>query len=349
MTTTEQYSPSAARESEVERLRRRVAALSEDNRRLRRRERLMRTAVESGGLGLWIVDPAARKVEGSPAFKAGFGRAPDDPLVYDDLLAQMQPEDRARREAVMAESIATGRDYHMEYRVTWPNGEERDLEIRGAPVFNERRRLAGLAGVSLDVTPRKRAEARDQLVREELSHRLKNCMTTVAALASQTLRTSDGPESFRTSFGARLEALGRSLTMVGDDEPRTLGGVLLRALAPYVEASADRFAFDGPDVPLPERSVTALGLVAHELATNAMKYGALSTPEGRVLVAWTVEDGRVALTWREVGGPPVTTPSRRGFGSRLIERAAPMELDGSATVEFAPDGVVCRIAFPLRG
>lgn len=348
MTVAEQYSAPSTGGSELEQLRRRVRLLAEDNRRLRRRETLMRTAIESGGVGWWLFEPGSQRLEGSAAFKANFGRSAEDPMRYDEVLAQVHPEDRQRREAALAESIARGGEYKVDYRVLWPDGEERALEIRGAPVFGRSRQLLGLAGVSLDVTPRKREEARDRLLRDELNHRLKNAMTTVQALASQTLRTADSAETFRASFGARLQALGRSLTLADDGRPATLRSVLGEALEPYVEASNDRWRVEGPEVFLNPRSAQAVGLMAHELATNAMKYGALSTPDGCVDVLWSVAGGSVELVWRESGGPPVSPPSRRGFGSRLIERAAPVELGGDAAIDYAPDGVVCRLTFPLN-
>ncbi len=346
MSISEHYTAAGTGGSELERLRRRVAALTDDNRRLRRREALMRTAVASGGVGWWLFEPETKRLEGSEAFKANFGRRADDPLRYEDLHAQIHPEDRARRDAAMAQAMATGAEYAIDYRVAWPDGQERALEIRGTPVFGSGRRLLGLAGVSLDVTARKREEDRDRLLRDELNHRLKNAMTTVQALASQSLRGAESPESFKASFSARLQALGRTLTLPQEAEPATLASVLVQALEPYVEVSADRFAVSGPVVPLSARAAQSLGLLAHELATNAMKYGALSGPEGRVDVTWTADEGGVRLMWRESGGPPVTAPARRGFGSRLIERAMPLDLGGRAELDFAPDGLVCRLTFP---
>lgn len=349
MSILDAYAPTKAAGSEVERLRRRLAVVTEENRRLRRREALLRTAVDSGGVGWWLLEHGTKRVEGSAAFKANFGRAADDPAGYDEIVAQVHPDDRPRREAAMAQSLAGGGQYRVEYRVRWPNGEERELEMRGAPVFGARRQLLGMAGVSIDVTPRKKVEARDRLLREELNHRLKNAMTTVQALASHSLRDADSPEVFRERFGARLEALGRSLALPDEGEAATLAGVLAQALAPYCEASGDRIVLDGPIVLLTPRQAQALGLMAHELATNAVKYGALSGETGRVSVTWALDDDEAQLLWRESGGPAVTPPTRRGFGSRLIERAAPLELGGRATVDYGADGVRCRLSFPLRG
>ena len=195
---------------------------------------------------------------------------------------------------------------------------------------------------------------RAQFQLAEVEHRLKNLFATVQALAAQTALLGDTGESFHAVFGARLRALARSHDLLKPSRP---GGALLtevlgRCLQPY-EDTAGRITVSGPVVYLPARAVPSLGLAFHELATNAVKYGALSGPQGRVEVTWTVEpraEGRaqsVAIIWRELGGPIVNVPQRRGFGSRLLEHGLTQGSGGTTQLDFASHGVNCRIWLPL--
>lgn len=188
----------------------------------------------------------------------------------------------------------------------------------------------------------------------EVEHRLMNIFATIQALAAQTARPGDTGEAFRVTFGARLLALARSHELLGSRYPdgAPLAEVVGRCLQPY-EGAADRITVLGPAVHLPARDVPPLGLAIHELTTNAAKYGALSIPEGRVEVTWQLEARRkdqlpaVVIIWRERGGPRVNTPTRRGFGSKLLESGLAQGSGGTAQLDFAPLGVDCRIWLPL--
>ncbi|MFC3125407.1 sensor histidine kinase [Pseudoroseomonas globiformis] len=188
----------------------------------------------------------------------------------------------------------------------------------------------------------------------EVEHRLKNTFSTIAALAKQSARRGDTGEAFRECFEARLLALARSHELLGPHHPDgvPLTEVVGRCLQPYDDALA-RTSVIGPTVHLSPRHVPALGLAFHELTTNAVKYGALSIPEGRVAVEWQFEQPAkdeapaVAIIWQERNGPTVEAPERRGFGSHLLEFGLAYELGGTAQLEFAPHGVNCRIRMPL--
>ena len=188
----------------------------------------------------------------------------------------------------------------------------------------------------------------------EVEHRLKNLLATVHALAAQTARPGDTGESFRASFGARLQALAQfhDLLRPSGSDGALLTEVIGRCLKPY-EDKRGRITVSGPAVHLAARAVPVLGLAFHELATNAAKYGALSDPQGRVEVTWVVEtraEGRaqsVAILWRERGGPSVDRSSRRGFGSRLLEHGLAQEAGATTQLDFALLGVDCRIWLPV--
>jgi two-component sensor histidine kinase len=193
------------------------------------------------------------------------------------------------------------------------------------------------------------AEGRQKLLVDELNHRVKNTLATVQAIADQTLRTTREPVAFKQAFEARIMALSATHELLTATSWRSaaLADVLQVELHPF---GRDRYRLQGPDVDLAPNDALALGLIFHELATNAAKYGALAAPGGFVEIDWTLEDApgarRLSLAWRERGGPPVSPPKRRGFGSRLIARS--LGPDGRTELDFAPEGLACRIALRLR-
>jgi PAS domain S-box-containing protein len=208
--------------------------------------------------------------------------------------------------------------------------------------------------VSRDMTERQKAEEHRELLIHELNHRVKNTLATVQSIAAQTLRGADVDASVRETFEARLFALASAHDVLTEEswDGARLRDIVDRVLRPYL-AREGRFAIEGPDVRLSPQSALALAMALHELATNAAKYGALSSETGRVSVVWATagRDGsrRLLLRWAESGGPPVEPPRRKGFGSRLIERGFAGELGGEARIAFEPAGVVCAIDVPLAG
>jgi two-component sensor histidine kinase len=209
-------------------------------------------------------------------------------------------------------------------------------------------------GSCLDITERKRDEQRQKLLVNELNHRVKNTLTTVQSLAAQTLRSSATLEGFGEAFEARLLALSKTHDIL---TAQSWEGAPLRRLAelevaPYVMAGdGSRLTLTGEDLQLPPKHALAIGLSLHELATNAVKYGALSVETGRIEVSWQVRrqaEGRMLeMRWAEMGGPPVQPPSRRGFGSRLIDRSIRTELQGTVEPDFLPSGLRVTIRIPL--
>jgi len=226
--------------------------------------------------------------------------------------------------------------------------EERFLDFVYQPIVMADGEVSGVFVEGSDVTDRVLAERQQKLLVDELNHRVKNTLATVQAIASQTMRTTTNPQAFRESFESRLLALSATHDLLTATNWRAadLCDVLLVELRPFGES---RYSADGPDVDLIPAEAVALGLVFHELATNAAKYGGLSNADGRVDVTWTQADGRLELTWRESGGPAVAAPTRRGFGSRLIEKSLEGQLAGHARLDFAPSGLVCTVAMPLKG
>ena len=185
-----------------------------------------------------------------------------------------------------------------------------------------------------------RGEMLHDLLINELNHRVKNTLATVQSIASQTLRRTDNPAEAIDKFSARLVSLGRTHNVLSDEkwESAQVRELVDGALAPYAGKDGTRIHAAGPDLRLAPRSALTVAMALHELATNAAKYGALSNDRGQIYVDWSAADaaGQFRLTWREVGGPPVTAPARSGFGSKLIESGTD-QIGGSATLEFKPE------------
>lgn len=204
-----------------------------------------------------------------------------------------------------------------------------------------------------EIVARIAAEAHQKLLLDELNHRVKNTLATVQSIAAQSLRHGADVGSVRESFEARLIALSQAHNLLTRDNWRgaSLAELAHTELAPYGGAHGERVATIGEEVWLTPSTAVALGMAFHELATNAVKYGALSGADGRVDVSWTVtpagRDRQLRIVWREQGGPPVAKPERRGFGSRLIVGGLAHQLDGVVDLAFPPTGVVCTIVFRL--
>jgi two-component sensor histidine kinase len=221
-----------------------------------------------------------------------------------------------------------------------------DLAVR-AEVGSGIEELAELAASFNDMAARRRhAEGQQRILLRELNHRMKNSFAAIRSIAAQTLSHTNDEEEFRRAFEGRLAALSRASTLLasGDWQAADLRDLIEATLKPFRTDANLRLR--GPRVTLASQAALTLGLALHELATNAAKYGAFATPEGRVEIAWAVQgagETRLILDWSEEGGPPVQETERRGFGRSLIERSVAYELDGSAELTFAPAGVRCHI------
>ena len=226
----------------------------------------------------------------------------------------------------------------------------------------------GFLNILRDNSAVRAAEERRALLLAEMGHRVKNTLATVQSIAMQTLHDARVPEDVKSTFTGRLIALAHShnLLIRGGWEGALLPEVVARALSPYggsrggpgdgrgdgLGISTSRVRAGGPPVRLPTNAVEMLGLAFHELATNAAKYGALSVPEGRIEVQWSLARARsgtrlVEIVWRELGGPPVVPPARRGFGSRLLERGLTHDLGSTVKLDFRPEGLECHICLPV--
>ena len=233
------------------------------------------------------------------------------------------------------------------------DGTSVDVELTIVPIRGGDGGIVALAATARDVSERKHAETHRTLLLHELSHRVKNTLAGVQSLAMETLRTSSTLEKFRNGFVARLVALSNTHNLLtqGEWQGAALRDVLAAELAPYHSDQRVRWKMAGPDIQLTPKMALALGLAFHELVTNAVKYGALSTAAGCIDITWQDQQAEVGrslhLSWVESGGPPVKTPTHVGFGSRLIAQGLAFELDGEVRVEYAAAGLRCTVDAPL--
>ncbi|MBJ6123359.1 PAS domain-containing protein [Sphingomonas mollis] len=316
-------------------------------------ESRLRFALEAAQLGSWSIDLATERMTVTDGCKENWGRSLAEPFLYSDIKSAVHPDDRAHRDEALRIALEETGDYDVEYRIHTPTGEERWLAVRGQ-VF---RRADGspllLVGVSQNITGRKRAEEHRSMLAHELNHRVKNMLATLQAIVGQTLRNATSLESAADTLAGRIQAMDAANDLLVNDrwERAAMATLVDRSLAPFRTDDGDRIRAEGPDVHIPPRIAVGLSLALHELGTNAAKYGALSTPQGHVAVCWRIEDGvepvRLHISWEETGGPAVTTPTRTGFGSKLIQRVLASEIGGTAHIEYRPTGVVFTAVAPL--
>jgi PAS domain S-box-containing protein len=212
--------------------------------------------------------------------------------------------------------------------------------------------IVGLTSSAVDITERKGAESHLRMLMHELTHRSKNLLAVIQAMAHQTGRQAGSINRFLDRFGERLQALAKShdILVQEDWHGASLVELVRSQLGHYLDQSGSQISIKGPSLQLKPEGAQALGLALHELATNASKYGALSVPAGRVNVEWkrkpTSQGGGLEILWQETGGPEVETPKARGFGSLVIERNLARSMDAEVSLEFNPGGVTCRVQVP---
>ncbi|CAN7523541.1 PAS domain S-box protein [Phenylobacterium sp. LjRoot225] len=246
-------------------------------------------------------------------------------------------------------SVATGDPFEMTFPLRRYDGVFRPFLTRIVPIRGADGRITRWFASCTDVADQQQHEDHLKLLINELNHRVKNTLATVQSMAAQSLRGAVDPEDAFARLESRLLGLSAAHNILTERnwEGATLAEVVERTLAPFVMHAPERVRCAGPEVWLAPQAAVALSLAVHELATNAVKYGALSVELGRVEVFWIIAEKTLTITWREAGGPAVVQPSRKGFGSRLIERNLPRELGGSATLSFEPGGLVCRISMAM--
>ena len=250
-------------------------------------------------------------------------------------------------------SIASGQPFDMVFPLKGADGKFRPFLTRIEPFRDAEGRIVHWFGTNVDITEQRAAAKRQKLMINELNHRVKNTLTTIQSIAAQTFKGESVDRHALEMFNSRLVALSKAHDVLTREnwEGADIHAIVNGAVAPLRDSDRNCFGIDGPPLRLPSHMAVPLAMALHELGTNAAKYGALSTDTGQVEIAWTVEHGqdgrRFKLHWIERGGPPVTPPTRKGFGSRLIERGLAHDLGGTVELSYPPTGVTCTVDAPL--
>ena len=261
----------------------------------------------------------------------------------------LSAETAAEMVAIKREVLANGRPKDAEIRVDRERARHwYDLHIE--PLRDVRGAITGLTCAAVDITERKEGEAHLRLVMRELTHRSKNLLAVIQAMARQTARPGGTIASFLERFGARLQALARAHDLLVRESWHgvSLHDLVRSQLGPYSDRDHPQVSVSGPDIQVKPEAAQTLSLAFHELASNAVKYGALSRRRGHVSVDWRElpQNGEIEIVWRERHGPRPTQPKRRGLGSQVIEQHLSRALHADVTLAFPPEGLTCRIMLP---
>ena len=280
------------------------------------------------------------------------GLDPNKPFSATGFLERVHPEDRADFKARIHAVSPDKPSYRKTFRFRCPDGREIWLEESSIAEFDSAGRCVGLKGLTVDITERKQSDERQGLLIAELDHRVKNLLARVAVISSYTRQGSNSMDQFVQVLDRRIQSMAAAHSLLSQNRWSgvNLADLVRSQLAPY--ATAANTTIDGSDVTLSPTVTQAVAMALHELVTNAVKYGALSSPSGHVSVNWHQPVGgeatRVKIEWRESGGPPVVGPAKTGYGTTLIREMIPHELGGTVDLAFVSEGVCCQIEVPLE-
>src|SRR4029077_20420691 len=342
-----QESELAKLEQEYRRLQDQVSAQTWELNLLRARFARYETALRGSQVTVYTQDGDLRYTSISNPM---LGRSIEEILGHTDL--EILPSDSsAAIIAAKREVLRSGEAKRIEVPLEdAPGIRWHDLHIE--PLRNEAGEVIGLTCASVDVTEQKEGEAHLRLLLRELTHRSKNLLAVIQAMARQTARHTGSVEGFLTQFGARLQALAASHDLLVRESwyGASLGELIRSQLGGYLDAPVNQVSIEGPAIALKPEAAQNLGLALHELAVNAAKFGALSVPNGRVSITWSQrdhgDDNSVELDWHEQLGPKVKVRRRKGLGSMVIERNLARALDAEVNLKFDPSGLRCHIVIP---
>jgi PAS domain S-box-containing protein len=318
---------------------------------LRASEQQFRTLADAIPQLVWMSDAQGR-ISWANMHLSDFMHGPAGEMSQRDWIGSLQPAEHERARRLWAACVETGATFEMELSLRGIDGRPVPCLTRIVPLRDSNGTVGRWIGTHIDISERKRREDHIRLMSSELSHRTKNLMAVVMAIAAQTAKGSETVGQYHERFSARLTALAHCHDLLVRDKwvGASLQDVVAAQLKPFREAREGRVSAAGPPLILKPDAVQNLGLAFHELATNAMKHGALSGPRGEVSIRWLIDDAAetIRVHWQESGGPPVVPPRRRGFGDVVINQIVPGALKGRGAITFAPDGVQWTFAFPMQ-
>ena len=316
----------------------------------------VKLALDGGRTGVWFFNPGDGTFTGDTGVAALWGRPRNEPLRSRDFGAGLHQDDAARVEAELRQAASdTGADrFLIEFRIHASPTEERWITLEGRKMVSDRAEGGvELLGLAYDTTARKERDRHVHLLMREVTHRSKNLLAIIQAMARQTVKDNLSATEFERRFSARLRGLAVShdLLAARDWHGAAVADLVRWQLGPMVEQAGGQLTLTGPDLFLKPEAAQNLGLAFNELATNAVRYGALSSPMGRISVTWSLDPAdtyprRFHVHWLETGGPAVLAPSRQGFGHKVVERLAARALDGVVSLTFAESGLQWAMTIP---
>ncbi len=325
----------------------RTAELEASNAKLSESEQQLRFATDAAEIGLWDLDNVTETLFWQPRVKAMFGISPDVPVSMADFYEGLHPEDKEAISAAFAAACDPQKRvlYDVEYRtVGREDGVIRWVAAKGRAIFDSVGNCVRVLGTAIDITKRKEAEERQVLLAREVDHRARNALAVIQSIIRLT--RAKNVEDYVAAIEGRIKALARAHTLLSDSRwhGADLATLVAEELAPY--RAGDRIKFGGPDISLQPATAQGLALALHELATNAAKYGALSSPGGKIALGWQLQGDALTLRWVESGGPTIAEPSSRSFGLKVIVASIEQQLGGKVVFDWNPAGLCCEFSIP---
>ena len=325
----------------------RTAELAASNARLLQIEQGRSLALAAGQMGSWEWEVGAQQLKWDEGQYRIFGVDPRrfTPTV-ENIRGLLHPDDWEALQRTVEGMSKSSRTQQTEFRVLRPNGETRWCTGSAAASVDANGKVTRVSGVTIDITDRKEAEERQTLLAREVDHRARNALAVIQSIIRLTRAKS--VEDYVAAIEGRIKALARAHTLLSDSRwnGADLATLVGEELAPY--RTGDKVSLHGPDISLQPSTAQGLALALHELATNAAKHGALSSIKGKLSLTWQLRPDALVLEWTESGGPPITPPTSRSFGLRVIRASVEQQLDGEATFRWEPNGLCCRFSIPRR-
>ncbi len=307
-----------------------------------------RLALKASNVVAWVWNLETDIVDCDPELLELFNIEYSEITSAETIFSQIHFDDIDDIKEQLDSILVTDGDFHGEFRIPsngkWLLGQGSVLDRDGSG------KALKIAGVNIDITERKHAEEKTNLLLRELNHRVKNTLAMLQSIANQTLKNSRTPEEFKKAFSGRVRSLAAAHTLLSDKEwePIDLAKLLRDQVNVYVDDIDKQLVIEGEQVNLGPEESLALGMVLHELATNAAKYGSLSVEGGYIEILTRVDDNQLLeIKWREINGPKVTAPETTGFGSIMIKRSLDKVIGSNVDLEYLPDGVEAKITIPL--
>jgi len=303
---------------------------------------------------IYAKDLKSRMIFANPAVLAALGKSWEEIRGKSDDEWHADPAEGRRFVEADARIMASGDTENLEEILTGVDGSQTYLSTK-CPLLAEDGSVIGIFGISMNITDRKNAEDLRRILVNELDHRVKNTLALVQAMARQTFRSAGIEKSIWDAFEGRLVSMSQAHNLLTRQSwvGANISEIVAEGLIAHGGDRAECFVISGPDAWVDAQTALSLAMAFHELGTNAIKYGALSIPQGRVTISWHIDsDGSLAmldLYWKESGGPPVVAPTSHGFGTRLIQQAFGHTGTDVARVKYRPEGIEFRVRFNLTG